>query len=72
MKICDQVIALISDEDAQKIVWNNGADDSNTTAEDDDDTDRLFTFQVAKTNEQEENVNVRPGFIVSHCQGILR
>jgi hypothetical protein len=32
---------------------------------DDGDTDRLFTFEVAKTNEQEESAITRPGFQVS-------
>lgn len=32
--------------------------------EDDDQGDRLFTFEVTKTNEQEENVVSRPGITV--------
>ena len=32
--------------------------------EGDDQMDCLFTFEVAKTNEQEENVVSRPGVIV--------
>ena len=31
----------------------------------DENSDRLFTFEVAKTNEQEEDVTVRTGFKVS-------
>ncbi|CAL1701264.1 unnamed protein product [Somion occarium] len=60
-KIADQIIALISDEDASKIVWRDTSHDTPVDA-DDDEIDRLFTFQVAKTNEQEENVSIRPGF----------
>ena len=30
-----------------------------------DDSDRLFTFEVAETNEQEENAVARPGFRVT-------
>jgi hypothetical protein len=30
----------------------------------DEGSDRLFTFEVAKTNEQDEDVAVRPGFTV--------
>ena len=33
--------------------------------EDDGQGDRLFTFEVTKTNEQEENVVPRPGITVS-------
>lgn len=29
-----------------------------------DESDRLFTFEVAETNEQEENAVARPGFQV--------
>ena len=32
--------------------------------DDGDDSDRLFTFEVAETNEQEENAVARPGFQV--------
>ena len=32
--------------------------------EDDDQADRLFTFEVMKTNEQEEDVVSRPGINV--------
>jgi hypothetical protein len=32
--------------------------------EEDDQVDRLFTFEVTKTNEQEENVTSRPGITV--------
>jgi hypothetical protein len=44
-----------------------------TTAEDDTkdlgvNTDRLFTFEVLKTNEQEESITANPGFKVgSNC-----
>ncbi|KAH7907394.1 hypothetical protein BJ138DRAFT_1014577, partial [Hygrophoropsis aurantiaca] len=62
MKICDQVTALISSDHAQSIVWNEDQDIDASLDADNDETDRLFTFEVAKTNEQEESVTVRPGF----------
>ena len=36
---------------------------------DEDDDDRLFAFEVSKTNEQEEGITSRPGFTVrdSRC-----
>lgn len=53
---------LVSDEHAGGLVWE---DDSHNDVEDtNDDSDRLFTFNVAKTNEQEENVTAKPGFEV--------
>lgn len=59
---------------AQDIVWAEDVGSSETAMDiDDDESDRLFTFEVAKTNEQEENVTCQPGFnvmryfiIVSH------
>ncbi|KAG0701346.1 hypothetical protein DFH29DRAFT_990130 [Suillus ampliporus] len=64
MKMCDQVIALISPEHAQTIVWNEqeGEDGVMDLDEDHDESSRMFTFEVSKTNEQEEAVNSRPGF----------
>jgi hypothetical protein len=55
----------MSAKQQQSIVWN---DDSETEAMDIDDepSDRLFSFEVSKTNEQEEGVTVRPGFNVCH------
>jgi hypothetical protein len=60
-KLCDQVLCLISQEHADKIVWktSRGYVDA-----DDENVDRLFSFEVAKTNEQEERVDWRIGFEV--------
>lgn len=62
--MCDQVVALLSLEYSASIVWNDEDDDSNPVGTDVGDTDRLFTFEVAKTNEQEENVIASAGFQV--------
>ena len=63
-KICDQVVALLSPEHTTSIVW--GDEDSGTESMDidTDDDDRLFTYEVAKRNEQEESAVSRPGFQV--------
>ena len=62
-KMCDQVVALLSADQSASIVW--GDDDSDTESEDDTgDDDRLFTYEVAKRNEQEESAVSRPGFQV--------
>ncbi|KAG1720811.1 hypothetical protein EDB19DRAFT_1646869 [Suillus lakei] len=64
MKMCDQVTAFISPEHARSIVWNDqeAEDAIMDLDEDHDESSRLFTFEVAKTNEQEEAVKSRPGF----------
>jgi len=63
-KIADQVVSLIAPRHAKSMVWSEESEDVTVDLED-DQTDRLFTFEVAKTNEQEEGVSARPGFTVS-------
>lgn len=59
----DRIIALISSEHATKIVWDIEVDGTLSEPEDEEDeSDRLFTFEVAKTNEQDENVMATAGF----------
>jgi hypothetical protein len=55
----------MSHEQETSIVWS---DESDIEAMDIDDeqSDRLFSFEVTETNEQEEGVTVRPGFSVCH------
>ncbi|KAK0446849.1 hypothetical protein EV421DRAFT_1707267 [Armillaria borealis] len=53
-KVCDQLVCMISPKQAASLVWNETAEA--TSMDLDDNTDRLFTFEVHKTNEQEENV----------------
>lgn len=57
------MFSLISSEHAKKIVWSEEEEPCSADAAN-DESDRLFTFEVAKTNEQEETVTVRPGFQV--------
>lgn len=61
----DQLVCLLSNEQASSIVWKDESPDDSVDVDDFEDSDRLFTFQVAKSNEQEENVSARPGFTVS-------
>lgn len=65
MKIVDQLYCLISLDHASSIVWAGDVQgEVEINEEDDDQVDRLFTFEVMKTNEQEENVTSRPGITV--------
>jgi hypothetical protein len=59
-------MALVDANHASRIVWGAGdeAEIMNTDGEDDDDSDRMFSFEVAKTKEQDEGVDSRPGFTV--------
>ena len=61
-------MCLLSSKHAQAIVWGDEVDDLDDTSveSDDDDSDRLYDYTVAKTNEQEENVNARQGFTVRY------
>ena len=54
LKMCDQVVALISSEHADTIVWNEEDEADCFLDAVNDESDRLFAFEVAQTNEQEE------------------
>ena len=62
-KITEQVICLLSDDHSRSLVWDDAPDESPS-----DDwnmvSDRLFTFEVLKTQDQEEGIAARPGFKV--------
>lgn len=62
--MCDQVVALLSPEQSASLVWNDQDDDTESLDTDIGDSDRLYTFEVAKTIEQEESAVARPGFQV--------
>jgi hypothetical protein len=61
-KMCDQVVALLSPEQSASLVWNEQQSDAESVDTDVDDYDRLFAFEVSKTNEQEESAAARLGF----------
>ncbi|THH11646.1 hypothetical protein EW145_g511 [Phellinidium pouzarii] len=67
-QITEQIMVLISDVHGQALVWEDpgsaGDDNASSLAFDDieEETDRLFAFEVSKANEQEEKVQIRPGF----------
>jgi hypothetical protein len=69
-KLCDQLVCLLSAEHSQAIVWGDEVDDPEDASVDaeNDDSDRLYDFMVAKTNEQEENVVARQGFMMNSAR----
>ncbi|KAG8962040.1 hypothetical protein FRC05_005627 [Tulasnella sp. 425] len=74
--LTDQIRALISPDHEAKLVFQDvdQADDSDGNGfemswndyDDADVDDRLFNFEVAKTKEQEEAVDVKAGFTIAH------
>lgn len=66
-QIADQLVVLISDDHCRNLVLSDSTDEDSTSL-DEDESDRLFNFEVSKTNEQEENVTMVPGFKV---RGVL-
>ncbi|KAH9171595.1 hypothetical protein EDB89DRAFT_1906874 [Lactarius sanguifluus] len=75
-KLCDQLICLLSSEHSRAIMWSrdedgadgeDGDDDSDGTFTDSEkaDSNRFYQFEVAKAKDQEENVIVREGFMMS-------
>jgi hypothetical protein len=63
-KICDQVMALLSPEHTKSIVWNDEESDAESVDMSTCEFDRVYSFEVAETNEQEENAVSYPGFQV--------
>ena len=64
------MIGLLSEEHLRSLVWDEAEnktkdDESDIMDSEWGDTDRLFTFEVQKASEQEENVNFYEGFSVS-------
>jgi hypothetical protein len=64
-KMCDQVIALLSAEHSASIFWGDADGDAKSVDLDTVGDDRLFLYEVAKRNEQEVNIESRPGFKVN-------
>jgi len=62
--MCDQIVALMSSEHSQSIIWNEGEDDDNDYRDEDDEGGRIINCIVDRTTEQEESVQVREGFKV--------
>ena len=63
-KICDQIITLLSPEHSKSIVWNDEESDAESVDMSTCEFDRVYSFEVAETNEQEENAVSYPGFQV--------
>lgn len=58
------MVALLSPEHSKAIVWGDQDSDTESVDMEAGESDRLFTFEVAETNEQEENAVARPSFMV--------
>jgi len=66
-KLCDQVVALISDQHSEKLVFNSDTEHADVDFGDSDavdDFDRLFHFEVQQTRQQEETATASIGFKV--------
>ncbi|KAG8816259.1 hypothetical protein FRC17_000381 [Serendipita sp. 399] len=69
-KLCDQLVCLISDEHSKNLEWKEDAaialPEDDEKMESQDLYDRLFSFSVRQTNDQEETVTAREGFTLKH------
>jgi hypothetical protein len=64
-KLTDQIIALASPAQAGSFVWETSAHNKDIPAEPlDSEESRLFSFEVFKSLEQEEDAIASPGFTV--------
>lgn len=62
-KVCDQVVALLSAEHSDSIVWDDDYDDTESIDMDFADEDRLFAYKVRR-HEKDTIAASRPGFQV--------
>ncbi len=65
-KITDQIIALISEEHGKKLVWTEDKEGDSAETFDEVEFDRMYTYEVSKMNEREEDVTILEGFSVRH------
>ncbi|KAG8795915.1 hypothetical protein FRC12_008170 [Ceratobasidium sp. 428] len=65
-KLTEQIVALVSPEQARNFVWDTGARNKDLPADqmDNDDESRLFSFEVSKSLEQEEDAIGYTGFTI--------
>ncbi|KAL4072312.1 hypothetical protein J3A83DRAFT_4188311 [Scleroderma citrinum] len=65
-KLCDQVVALMSPEHAQSIVWKQqDGDNGDSVLDRDVGNTRIINCVVDRTTDQEESIKVRKGFKVA-------
>ena len=64
-KLCDQVVALMSPEHAQPIMWNEHDEANDRALHSNVSSARIISCVVDRTTDQEESINVRRGFRVS-------
>ena len=62
--MCDQIVALLSSEHSQSLIWNEADYDDDDIKDESDEDGRIIKCVVDKTVEQEESVQVREGFKV--------
>ncbi|KAG8915780.1 hypothetical protein FRC00_014367 [Tulasnella sp. 408] len=74
-KLAPDIRPLISEEHSSALVWKydvGGADqetrEESSSDEDSDEDDRIVAFEVTKRSNEEEGVQLYPGFKVSHQQ----
>jgi hypothetical protein len=71
-QITHQILVLFSDEESRRFVWNDAVDHDEFDVpqeNEEENLDRLFSFEVAKTLEQKEDITSRQGFTV--CRSLL-
>ncbi|CAE7107205.1 unnamed protein product, partial [Rhizoctonia solani] len=66
-KLADQTISLVSSSQARAFVWDTSAHNKDLPEDqqDNDDDSRLYSFEVSKSLEQDEDAVGSPGFTVA-------
>lgn len=75
-KLCDQIVALISDEHSESLVFKGNTEHIDMEFDDFDaldHSDRLFDFEVQQTGQQEDTATAGEGFkviLTQHLEAI--
>ena len=70
------MVALISDQHSERLVFDNDTEDVDVDFDDSnavDDSDRVFSFEVQQTRQQEDSASAGEGFKVmsmDHCNAV--
>jgi hypothetical protein len=70
-KLASRIVALISRDHLDTILWKDSDEEEEFDSDNEDDS-REYNFEVFKSEEQEEAVLVKPGFMVHSVYLIFR
>jgi hypothetical protein len=70
-KLADDIVALISRPHLETLVWKDEDEEDKWDSDDDDYDEREYNFEVSKSEEQDENVLAKSGFMVCRSRILI-